>query len=568
IIRTLIGENDYLDAQTRIDYFLLLAREAWEMHQHSLAGDVVGLALYAGNLLPLLDLVDLFGGGDRTEIHKLRDEIMPVAFSLIDQAVANRDTTILKTLDIMTDYMKDGWKNRVVEAQVVAKLYRDAIALCQETRSPDDPYLNQRLEKFAHYLERVGRRALAEDHVSDAVPALREALQLRSQAHSRRDIYAVTQALLGESLTKLGRYSEAEPLLLESLEVLNSRDGRLLVIELYESWGKPDKAEHVRRDLLVESVREVGPILMPETHYMQRCSSGEFEGRSIWVSWTRDGRWAWTDDLIARDGIRLYYPATDSLGGQRELLRLTADERAYNDVHSAVDQMAWRLVPKAVIGDPDRQRALIVYEKILEGPDRKHERAGCSLAVWEHPDSAVVRPLVRPESEEPTLLFQGDDPQLDAGALVDGGFLYLYSANFTSCAVARAPLADVLNRDAWRFYAKDGKWAKDATLAAAVLPGTVAIVSVHWNEHLDKYLAVHGNFGKRGIHVRTADRPEGPWSPPRQILEGLPTEKWANHGLVAHPEFARDGGRIEYMTYNHPTGPWKREIRLVEVTFK
>jgi hypothetical protein len=262
------------------------------------------------------------------------------------------------------------------------------------------------------------------------------------------------------------------------------------------------------------------------------------------------------------------YEPIDALGNQRELLRLNDDERAYNNAHSTGDQTEWYLMPGPVIADPERDRDLIVYTKVFEVPDGQEKRAGFSLAVWQHPDSAVVRPIVSPESEEPTLLFGGDDPHLVAGALVDGGFLYLYSADFVSCTVARAPMADVLDRTAWHFYAGDGKWTKDATLAAAVLPGMVADISLHWNEHLEKYVAVNGGWGRVGIYLRTADRPEGPWSKSRQIVEGLPPTTGGNHGLVAHPEFSRDGGRIVYMTYNHPTGGWQSEIRLVEVTFR
>jgi hypothetical protein len=270
---------------------------------------------------------------------------------------------------------------------------------------------------------------------------------------------------------------------------------------------------------------------------------------------------------MAGAGIRLYEP-TDALGGQRELLRLNAHERAYNDAHRAVDQSEWYLRPGPVIADPERDRTLIVYGKFLDVPDGQGKIAGFSLAVWEHPDSAAVRPIVSPESDEPTLLFQGDDPHLDAGALVDGGFLYIYAADYVSCAVARAPLADALDRDAWRFYAKDGKWAKETTRAAGVLSGAIPIVSVHWNEHLKKYLAVPGHPNRSGIHVRTADRPEGPWSPPRQIFEGRPSDQRGIEGLIAHPEFSRDGGRIEYITYCRPIEGFHCEVRLVEVTFK
>ena len=567
--QSVLDESKYLDGQVRLDKLMLLARELWELQKQSLTGDAAGLALCAVNILPILDLAVAFGGGeDLSEPRRLREEIEPVAFSLIDQAVAERDTSIIKTLDLMIFRMKDREKNGDAEFQVIADLYRDVIALCGETLPPGDPYLKSHTEGFARYLEKTGRRALDEERVSDAEPVLREALQLQSRAQPRGDPYAVTQGLLGECLTKLGQYSEAEPLLLKSLEEFDSRDVLLSVIELYESWGRPDQAEHYRQDLLVDSAREVGTIWAPEVGDRHRCNSGEFEGRSVWVfRGNRDSRWAWTDDLDAGDGIRLFdHP--HAVGNQCELLRLNADERAYNDAHRTIDHAQWYLVSGGVIADPDRDRALVLYGKFLDAPETNRRVAGFSLAVLEHPDSTAVRPTVSPESEEPTLLFQGGDLHLDAGALMDGGYLYLYSATYVSSAVARAPMADALDRDAWRFYTRDGTWSKDPRDAAGVMSGQKPIVSVHWNEYLQKYLAVHGNPRRSGIHIRTADRPEGPWSSPRQIFAGLPTKEWPNHGLVAHPEFSRDGGRIEYMTYNHPTGPFQREVRLVEVTFR
>jgi hypothetical protein len=37
---------------------------------------------------------------------------------------------------------------------------------------------------------------------------------------------------------------------------------------------------------------------------------------------------------------------------------------------------------------------------------------------------------------------------------------------------------------------------------------------------------------------------------------------------LAHPEFAREGGRIQYATYAHPKGPFAREIQFVEMTLR
>lgn len=61
--------------------------------------------------------------------------------------------------------------------------------------------------------------------------------------------------MLGDCLVKLGHYEEAEPLLTESYDEMKTQrdiyDRYVLealqrVIELYDSWDKPDKAAEYR----------------------------------------------------------------------------------------------------------------------------------------------------------------------------------------------------------------------------------------------------------------------------------------------------------------------------------
>jgi hypothetical protein len=213
-----------------------------------------------------------------------------------------------------------------------------------------------------------------------------------------------------------------------------------------------------------------------------------------------------------------------------------------------------------------------VYTKVrdVEGSKPHRDRVGYSLAVWAHPDSAVVRPIVRPEAQYPTLLFEGE-PDFGAGAVVDGDFLYLYAsgcAGWLDCGsvVARVRLSEALDPSAWGFFAGDGNWTRDLKLAVRVVNGATDF-SVHWNQHLGKYVAVYTPtpFGT-GASIRTADRPEGPWSSARQILEGI--GRVHDHHARAHPVFARDGGRVEYISLQRPIGGWQNETRLVEITFK
>ncbi len=66
---------------------------------------------------------------------------------------------------------------------------------------------------------------------------------------------AVANSALGECLTTQKRYAEAEPLLVESYTILNSRLGQRdprtkealgRLVELYDLWGKPAPAAQYR----------------------------------------------------------------------------------------------------------------------------------------------------------------------------------------------------------------------------------------------------------------------------------------------------------------------------------
>ena len=64
-----------------------------------------------------------------------------------------------------------------------------------------------------------------------------------------------TQSVQGAYLAELGRYEEAESLLVESYPFIKrikgegsiyERDARRRIVELYEAWGKPEKAKAYR----------------------------------------------------------------------------------------------------------------------------------------------------------------------------------------------------------------------------------------------------------------------------------------------------------------------------------
>ena len=79
------------------------------------------------------------------------------------------------------------------------------------------------------------------------------------------------------------------------------------------------------------------------------------------------------------------------------------------------------------------------------------------------------------------------------------------------------PASGVLSPDSYEYF--DGTtWVNDVRSAKPVLPGPASEMSVMFNEHLEKYTAMYSQ-GYDSVVMRTADRPEGPWSAPTVLID-------------------------------------------------
>jgi tetratricopeptide (TPR) repeat protein len=111
----------------------------------------------------------------------------------------------------------------------------------------------------AFNLSQLGDILRRERRCKEAEPLLREALKIQRKVLPLGNLRtAGTACLLGDCLTALGRYSEAEPLLLEGQRVLadaaqvsakHKQVAIQQIVQLYEAWGKPDKAAQWRKKL-------------------------------------------------------------------------------------------------------------------------------------------------------------------------------------------------------------------------------------------------------------------------------------------------------------------------------
>ncbi len=157
-------------------------------------------------------------------------------------------------------------RNNLVTAFVDAGRTDEAIALLEETDTlklirfgPNDPRAARVRAWLGFYLLKRQKWAQAE-------PLLRECLAIREKAHPDDWFTFNARSMLGGSLVGQKKYAEAEPHLLLGYAGLKARvpgvpapwmirltEAGQRVVQLYEAWGKRDKAEEWRTKLGLNS---------------------------------------------------------------------------------------------------------------------------------------------------------------------------------------------------------------------------------------------------------------------------------------------------------------------------
>jgi tetratricopeptide (TPR) repeat protein len=136
-----------------------------------------------------------------------------------------------------------------------ADLLVEIVARRRASGGPNSPEL-------ASDLSGLGYNLLRRSRYDEAEPILRECVAIRRKAipDDFRRYYA--EGLLGAALVGQGRHDEAEPLILGGYEGVKAREAKVpapnryvlsetagWVLELYESWGKPEQLEAWKKKL-------------------------------------------------------------------------------------------------------------------------------------------------------------------------------------------------------------------------------------------------------------------------------------------------------------------------------
>lgn len=340
---------------------------------------------------------------------------------------------------------------------------------------------------------------------------------------------------------------------------------------------------------------DLGPLpANPDIVGRDGAYSGAFQGYSVWIygdtflqAPDASGRtyvsnsWSYTTDVNGPPTAARFEERLDSVGSLSMVLQETADEYSldlahYGDPTCQVQPCGehWAIWPGAIITDPGSNHALIFYMVEWVDPTGNFTSQGSSVAIWQSFDQLPQRPTFNPEivAGHPDLMFGPSEPSFGSAALISDGMLYVYGCGHTDdgldkdCQLARVDPAMVQNKSAWSYFAGNGTWSASLSDAMPVFTG-LDIMSVSWNNYLQRYVAVYDKLGTQDVVMRTAPAPEGPWSEELVLFHSLLNADGSDaYDAQAHAEFEANGGQTIYVTYsNGLPGGFASVIRVVQV---
>lgn len=176
--------------------------------------------------------------------------------------------------------------------------------------------------------------------------------------------------------------------------------------------------------------------------------------------------------------------------------------------------------------------------------------------------------------------WKGDQPGFGVWVQPHGEHLYLWgsiqpeSKSAGDMYLARVRPEQVADLAAYEYLVQaptlaepdvEPVWAAEFTPTACLFSDVPNEMSSSWNEHLGAFVSLTTYQRDNILVIRTAPALTGPWSEPQVVFRPERTSPAAlfNAGKE-HPEFAREGGRVTYMTFIDST---VYAPHLIEITF-
>ncbi len=161
--------------------------------------------------------------------------------------------------------------------------------------------------------------------------------------------------------------------------------------------------------------------------------------------------------------------------------------------------------------------------------------------------------------------WKGDQPGFGVWVQQDEDHLYLWgsiqpaSKSAGDMYLARVRPADIEDLSAYEYLVAaptladpdvEPRWASTFTPTACLFSDVPNEMSSSWNPYLGCYISLTTYRRDNQLVIRTAPALTGPWSEPEVVFSPAMTrpESLFNAGKE-HPEFAREGGKVTYMTF-------------------
>jgi hypothetical protein len=348
--------------------------------------------------------------------------------------------------------------------------------------------------------------------------------------------------------------------------------------------------------LHVAAVEAVGAFTTSAAAYDRDGGSSAAIGSSIvWIfgdtitpSGLRSATAAWS---APESPLRLR-EATDARGAPFQFFPFTAEEAAFNEAHAAppaccADQSgcdpgapychcgAGTDCARRVAlwpGDPvatGPREGIAYFEKLVIGVapyDFRH--VGDGLVRFAEGDAVARRTSIL--GEAPALLFSAPEPNfLHAvpGRGAARSLLYVYGTiehgDCTSdVVVSRVARDRAGERAAYEFWTSRA-WSAALGEARPILKDIAGqLGSVMWDDYLGRYLSAFSDACTGGdeLHVRSAPRPQGPWSEPAVVDLAPLGATPASYAGTLHP--ALGAGRTVYFSYYQPAPDFLGVVHL------
>lgn len=155
--------------------------------------------------------------------------------------------------------------------------------------------------------------------------------------------------------------------------------------------------------------------------------------------------------------------------------------------------------------------------------------------------------------------WKGDVPTFGVFVERRDDFLYLWGSLTTGMFLARTKPESIEELDAYEYLVAaptvdqpdvKPRWARKFEPTAMLFDSVPNEMSAAHNPHLGRHAAFHSLHRESKVAMRTAPVITGPWSAPQIVYS---PEKVKDSDLIyatkEHPELAREGGRVVYVTF-------------------